>query len=114
MTALQVEPGRTRLFSIQEQVSEIQLSGACDLAGGTFSSLGSKFQCLAMNGDILTCDGTSHVCVGQVHAAARPPTLFGFATMPFGGGATVGGSTKSLASEEGGNNNNAAPPPVLY
>ena len=74
---------RGRLVSIQVKVEDSDLHGACDIAGGLFTAGGHSYQCVAINGDILTCDAQTHTCTGQVADRIRPPTLFGFATAPF-------------------------------
>lgn len=80
-------PSHHWLVSLQVTVTESELHQACDKAGGMFSAGSKLYQCVAMNGDVLSCRVTTQSCTGSLVLPKRPPTLLGFATAPFGKGA---------------------------
>jgi hypothetical protein len=79
-------PKRGLLVSIKVIVSKDELQQACDGASGNFSAGNKIYQCVAPNGDVLSCKIATEACIGSLVGPKRPPTLLGFATAPFGQG----------------------------
>ena len=66
--------------------SKDELRQACGAASGLFSAGSKLYQCVAPNGDVLSCKVATQYCIGSLVTPKRPATLLGFATAPFGQG----------------------------
>lgn len=77
-------PKRGLLVSIKVAITKDELHQACDAASGMFSAGNKLYQCVAPNGDVVSCKVATEHCIGSLVVPKRPATLLGFATAPFG------------------------------